>query len=129
MTHARAVLWLDHQDAHLIDFTTTDHRVQLLSSPDAPRKVHHKAGGPGSGHIEPNREYFDDLADHVAAIGQVLVTGPGTAKVEFERFLTDRRPDARAHVIGVETLDHPSDGELLAFARTYFDRLQQLGMT
>lgn len=29
---------------------------------------------------------------------------------------------------GVEPLDHPSEGELLAYARAYFKRIDQLGL-
>jgi hypothetical protein len=29
--------------------------------------------------------------------------------------------------LGAETLDHPSEGELLAFARKYFKRVDELG--
>ena len=33
---------------------------------------------------------------------------------------TDKHADLIEHVIGIETVDHPSDGQLLAFAKKYF---------
>jgi hypothetical protein len=41
-------------------------------------------------------------------------------------FVAIDQPGVAAKVIGIEALDHPSDGELLAFARKFFapdDRL------
>ena len=57
---------------------------------------------------------------------EVLVTGPGQAKVEFRRHVDSRHPLFAKRVLGVESLDHPSEGQLLAFARQYFLKIDQM---
>ena len=37
----------------------------------------------------------------------------------FAKFLAEKHPAIRTHVEGVESADHPTDGELLDFARRY----------
>jgi hypothetical protein len=56
-----------------------------------------------------------------------LITGPASAKKELAAYLERDQPGVAAKIVGIEALDHPSDGELLAFARKFFapdDRLQ-----
>ena len=55
------------------------------------------------------------------ASGTVLVVGPGSAKHEFVKFLARNHPGAlEEHVAGVETVDHPTDAQLVALARAAF---------
>jgi hypothetical protein len=49
-----------------------------------------------------------------------LVTGPASAKNERAAYLAHRYPEAAKRVSGVESLDHPSEGQLLALARRFF---------
>jgi hypothetical protein len=56
-----------------------------------------------------------------------LITGPAGTKKELASYLGEDQPSVAAKIVGVEPLDHPSDGELLAFARRFFapdDRMQ-----
>jgi len=48
------------------------------------------------------------------------VTGPANAKRELMSYLEARAPAIAGHIVAVEPLDHPSDGQLEAFARKYF---------
>ena len=54
------------------------------------------------------------------------ITGPGAAKLAFERHIARHHPGLAARVVGVETVDHPTPGELEAFARTQFVRVDAL---
>jgi stalled ribosome rescue protein Dom34 len=56
----------------------------------------------------------------------VLVVGPGEAKHSFKRYVSERHGDVAKRVVGVETADHPTDGELLAMARRSFKRIDGL---
>ena len=42
------------------------------------------------------------------------------AKTEFKHYLAGHAPKVDAKISAVETLDHPTDAELLAQARKYF---------
>jgi hypothetical protein len=50
----------------------------------------------------------------------VLVTGPGLAKTEFVKYVARHDPALLERIVAVETVDHPSDGALVAHARAYF---------
>jgi len=91
-----------------------------------PRQLHREASVIGTGRAAPSKQFYDGV---VAAIGdarEVLITGPGTAKTEFQRLLQNRHPQVAKRVVGVEALDHPSDSELLSFGRQYFKRVDAL---
>jgi len=57
----------------------------------------------------------------------VLITGPANAKTELIKHIHQHDPNMMKVIAGVETVDHPSDGALVAYARKYFksaDRMQ-----
>ena len=57
----------------------------------------------------------------------VLITGPANAKTELVKHIHQHEPGKMKAIAGVETVDHPSDGSLVAYARKYFsafDRMQ-----
>jgi hypothetical protein len=56
----------------------------------------------------------------MSGAGTILITGPAGAKQELLTYLTEQQPGMAARVAGVEPLDHPTDGELVAFARKFF---------
>ena len=50
----------------------------------------------------------------------MLVVGPSTAKLEFLRYVHKHDHGLETQIEGVETVDHPSDKQLVAYARKYF---------
>lgn len=50
----------------------------------------------------------------------VLIVGPSTAKLELFRYLHEHDRRIESKVVGVESADHPTDGEIVARARSYF---------
>ncbi len=59
--------------------------------------------------------------------GAILLTGPANAKLELQKHIEKHDPLLKDRIKGVETLDHPTDGVLLAHARKYFrveDRME-----
>ncbi len=126
MSHVHAVIWLDHREARVIDFSADDVHKTVVRHQGGHRQVHHRAGSVGAGHSADDAHFFDAI---VAATGdalEVLVTGPGQAKVAFRHHLDARHRGFASRVLGVESLDHPSDGELLAFARKYFVKADRM---
>jgi uncharacterized protein YbcI len=56
----------------------------------------------------------------IADAGAVLITGPANAKTELVKHISQHDPQLMKKVVGVETVDHPSDAQLVAHARHYF---------
>ena len=49
-----------------------------------------------------------------------FVTGPANAKTELIKHIHTHHPQLMKIIVGIETVDHPSDGQLVAHARHYF---------
>ena len=91
--------------------------------------LHHKANTIGSGHAPADKEFFGRVTDALAGAGTILIVGPAGAKTELASHLAAHAPGLSTRVAGVETVDHPSEGELLALARQFFrasDRMHPL---
>jgi stalled ribosome rescue protein Dom34 len=117
--HFHAVIWIDHREARVFHFSPTDVE-KLVLHPDHPTKhIHHKANSIGSGHAAADHEFLHAVAASVADAGAVLVTGPGNAKSELVKHIDQHDPKLMKVIAGVETVDHPSDAQLVAFARHY----------
>jgi stalled ribosome rescue protein Dom34 len=126
MSHIHAVVWLDHREAKVVDFSIDDKHVVNVHHRGGHRQVHHKAGSTGSGHSADDGHFFDAIVTALDDAQEVLVTGPGNAKVGFREYVTKRHAAVAKRIVGVETLDHPTEGELLAFARKYFKRVDNM---
>lgn len=125
--HFHAVIWIDHQEARVFHFNPTD-VDKLVLHPDHPTKhIHHKANSIGGGHAAADNEFLHAVAKSVADAGAVLVTGPANAKSQLVQHIEQHDPRLMKLIAGVETVDHPSDAQLVAFARHYLnvtDRMQ-----
>jgi stalled ribosome rescue protein Dom34 len=117
--HYHAVIWIDHREARVFHFNPTDVETLVLH-PDNPTKhIHHKANSIGSGHASTSPDYLRAVAEAVADAGAVLITGPANAKTELVEYIRLRDPKLTKAIAGVETVDHPSDAQLVAYARKY----------
>jgi hypothetical protein len=127
--HFHAVVWIDHHEARVFHFNADDSQREQVHPLHPVRHIHHKANSVGSGHSPEDQNFFSAVVEAIngagapgapGAAGAVLITGPASAKHELVKHI-DRHPATlHARVAGVETLDHPSDGELLAHARQFF---------
>jgi len=125
--HYHAVIWIDHHEARVFHFGPTDVE-QLVLHPDHPtRHIHHKSNTIGSGHDSLDNGFLHAVAEAIADAGAVLVTGPANAKTELVKHIQHHDPKLMKLILGVETVDHPSDPQLVAYARKFFkaaDRMQ-----
>ena len=74
-----------------------------------------------------DKSFLKHVSEALSHAGTILVTGPASAKKELATYLEQEQPGLFARVAGIETVDHPTDGQLVAFARKYFkieDKMQ-----
>jgi hypothetical protein len=117
--HYHAVIWIDHLEARVFHFNATDVE-RLVLKPDQPtRHIHHKANSIGSGHAAPDQDYLHAVAESVADSGAVLIAGPANTKTELVEHIRRHDPELAKLIVGVETVDHPSDAQLVAHAKKY----------
>jgi hypothetical protein len=119
MSLARAVVWTDHQQATVIRFDAEHSTTQHLRAQVHPTAQHASA-------VRSEHEFFSALCAALEAAEQALVTGGHTALADFKHYVVKHRPHLQARIAGYEVVDHPSERQLLAQARTFFDRHERL---
>lgn len=126
MSFNHVVVWIDHAEAHLIHFTPDAAESDIIKTASTHPHLHTKSGKPGSGHAAESRHYFDDVAAGLKGAQEILIVGPGSEKAELLKHLHKHHAELADKVFSVETVDHPSDGQLLAYARKYFLRADRM---
>src|SRR5690348_16654886 len=101
MSHYHAVVWLDHSDAHIFHFSREDVEKLTAHATHPHPHQHHKRGSVGGGRAPDDPRYFDHVAHLLDGAQEILVTGPGSAKLELYKFLTRHRADMVARVVGI----------------------------
>jgi hemerythrin-like domain-containing protein len=115
MTLFHAVVWTDHQTAQVVQFDAE----QVL-----PQKIHthgYDTAQHGSA-VRSEHEFFGHVCDALEDVTQVLVTGSHTATADFRHYAEKHRPLIAKHIVGYEVVDHPTENQLVALARTAFDK-------
>lgn len=116
MPHLHTAVWIDHREArifHLEDLTTeklvAHHHVQRHETKDADKT-----------HPNDALHFFEAVTKAIAESTSILILGPAKTKLELQRHLHKHAPKVEACVVGIESSDHPTDGQILAHARKVF---------
>lgn len=115
MTTFHAIVWLDHTEAHVLGFDREHVQSQRVKS-----RSHHKASH------QADAGYFIAIAGALAGAHEVLLTGPASAKDEFRTWCKSHMPQVAQTIVDVVPSDHPSDAQLVALARKYFLKYDQI---
>ena len=125
-SHKHAVVWIDHHEARIFHFDR-ESVDQLVLHPDNPTKhLHHKAKSIGSGKASDDQDYFHSVATALADARSILITGPANAKTELVKCIHCHEPKLIERIAVIETVDHPTDKELVAHARASFKANNQM---
>jgi hypothetical protein len=65
----------------------------------------------------------------LAGVHEVLLTGPGLARVQLRDWCTQHQTDIAGNIVDCVSSDHPSDGQLVAMARQYFNKFDNMAGT
>ncbi len=122
MSLFHAVLHLDHHQAKLMQFDAEQVISQGLKAHSHHTKQHGSA-------VRTEHEFFAEVCTTLNGIAEVLVTGSSTALADFKHYVDKHRAALAPHIKGYETVDQPTDKQLVALARHYFlkhDRMSGL---
>lgn len=119
MSKLHAVAWLDHSDAHILRFTRDEAQTPAHVHAQQGHQHLHNKHGPHAQHLPPT-DFFNDIVKGLAGAKEILICGPGSAKNEFVKHVEKHHHLMQPLIYGVETVDHPSDEQLLKFARSFF---------
>jgi stalled ribosome rescue protein Dom34 len=120
--HFHAVVCIDHSEALVFEIAQDDVTEHRIRPSDRRGNVHHKAGSVGSGHAQEDKSYFTAVAEALLPSHEILIVGHGSAKTEFAHFVRDHVPALAPRIMGVEAMDHPTNREIVAFARKFFEQ-------
>ena len=126
MSHYHAVVWIDHQRATAWQFTSTEQANTVIHAHDQHQHVHSRKSTHG-GHKSPaDHHFFDEVAHAIEGVHEILVIGPAQTKQEFAGYLRDKHPQLGRAIVAVENADHPTDAEVLAYARRHFAAIDRM---
>lgn len=122
MTMFHAVVQLDHHQAQVLQFDEAHIQAEKVKE----RQHHTRQHGSA---VRSEHEFFAGVCDALDGIAEVLVTGSRTALADFKHYVEKHRPEAARRIVGYETIDHPSEGQLVALARQFFLRFDRMAGT
>ncbi|WP_068315193.1 hypothetical protein [Polycladidibacter hongkongensis] len=132
---SKVLVWLDHQSAEVyalknhevhemdeIDKIWDFKAVQLhVKEPHSHFHMHNKRNKNAGRHSPDEHKFFEEIEAHLKGADEVLIVGPGFAKLELAKHALKHVPAFEGKLHGVETVDHPTSGQLINFARDYFE--------
>ena len=126
MSVNHAVIWIDHQEAHVMFLSKDASEAEIIKSKSTHTHLHHKANEIGSGKVALDSKYLHSVMQAVNESKEILILGPGSAKLELIKHAHQHDAKIAEKIIGVETVDHPSDKEILAHARKFFYKVDRM---
>ena len=131
MSHYHAVVWIDHSEAHVMHISPDDVESSVLRPKTPHHKLHHKRGMDKGGAVTNGRapedqQFYHDVVQALQGAQEILIVGPASAKLHLIKHINQHDPQVSDKVIGVESIDHPTDGQLVAYARKYFRAADQM---
>lgn len=126
MSHSHAIVWIDHAEAHVININPDDVESSIVKPSNPHKHLHHKSGAVGSGHAPEDQHYYHEVVDALRGTQEVLIVGPSSAKLNLIKHIHAHDHELVASIIGVETVDHPTDAQLVAYARKYFEAADRM---
>lgn len=114
-----SVIWIDQEQARIFHFSD---EVMERKRIRHGHKDHHSHQRSQLDQQREEKNLFSDAQAELQASSRILIVGPSIAKHHFQNFLMEHHPAVARKVVGLETVDHPSDGQIAAMAKSYFDR-------
>ena len=122
MPFTHAAVWLEHHGAHLYQIDS-DHVVESKV------KEHvHYTRQHGS-QVRGEHEFFGEVCEALRDIKSVLVLGQHVPQAAFRQYVSKHRPALALHIVGWETVDHPTEAEVIKLAREFFVRQGEMVAT
>jgi hypothetical protein len=118
--HYHAIVWIDHQQAKFFEFNATEVDSTIVPSGHRHQHIHHKANAADSGHVPADQKFLERVAQALMHAGAIVITGPANTKKKLVAHIDRVHADPGKPISGIEPLDHPSDGQLVALARRFF---------
>ncbi len=121
MSQNQAIVWINDEqarimsvDTHLCDRVT----ICALTRPDPQGIVENAAVSEGATYDAGS--FFYRVARALDWADEILIVGPSNTKVSFLAYMHKDEHAIDPRILGVETIEHPTDSALRGFAELYF---------
>lgn len=111
-------IWIDHKNANIFDLSENPAKKASLQ---VNQLVHHTHR---LDHFDQNRwdrKLYQQIIDDISKAEKILILGPGVAKFHFQNYMTEHYPYIAKKVVGCETVDHPTDPQIIALSKKLFE--------
>ena len=115
-------IWIDHKEARILHVHPDNVEQMTVTDPQHVHHKHPKGSEDVKEHPEDAKRFFHKVVRSVEESKEILLVGPSTAKLDFLRYVHTHYHALEPRIVGIETVDHPTDGQLIAYAKTYFRR-------
>lgn len=126
MAYFHAIIWIDHHKAVVWSFGEDEQSKAVVKAPDQHAHAHLRKSPHGGHRAAGDHEFFGEVLESLEGAQMLLIIGPAQTKEEFATFLRTRHPQVGSLIVGVENADHPTDAQLLAYARKHFKILERM---
>ena len=120
MSHYHAVVWLDHSEAHVMHISLDDVEKSVIHPSKPHQHLHSRRGTVGTGRLAEDKDYYHAVVEALNGAQEILVVGPAQAKLQLIKHIHAHDVGMADKIVGVETVDHPTDAQIVAYARKYF---------
>jgi hypothetical protein len=113
MSLSHAVAWIEPLDAHVIALAPSSGVDEHVTEP-----LHYTRQRGNL--LRGQHEFFSEVCEALAGSKSVLVVGQHDPETAFRQYVSKHRPALALHVVGWQTLAHPTEPEVLTLAREFF---------
>lgn len=93
------IVWIDHSEATVSRFRGGAESDVAVQSHAPLQRLHHlRTGWEAGGNVADNTDFYQRIAVALDGDGDVVITGPGTVKLEFKAYLDQHRPHITSRV-------------------------------
>lgn len=110
-------IWIDRGNAKIFHVARETLRRKNIQ---ASNTNHH--AGPMDKHCwaEVENHFFSEVISAISNAQKILILGPGVMKHHFLSYLQEHYPSLGKKVVGCETVDHPTDPQIVTQAQKFF---------
>ena len=111
------VVWMDSKKAMLFNLTADGQKSHLENE-----GVDHHTQKKDQATDSNLNHFYKNLEAALKDAGQILIMGPGTSKEHFKTHVEKHHTgDLAKRIVGVENSDHPTDNQIVATGRKFFN--------
>lgn len=115
---ANYVVWLDSSEAKVFELHPTEVNEKTLRRKEI---RHHNGVEKEQNNHKDSEKFFHTVAEALTGANEVLLVGPGDAKLHFKNHLErHHHTEIGKKIVGTETVDHPTDNQIVALAKKFF---------